>query len=154
MSNEKICELGCGRPARFVLKTGKACCESMSNSCPEMRRKNSESHKGLTGRVTSEAQKRLLSKIAKEKGYGGYRRGGGQGVKVYINGHSHNYYTLYTNGVYDLDAGNAGNDTDGNGYTFFDIIVGTSSVQYDIWRDITKNGRWVKSADSFLIPIP
>jgi hypothetical protein len=76
-----------------------------------------------------------------------------KGVQAYINGNSHLYYKLYTNGVYDLDAGNAGNDTDNDGYTFFDIIVGASDVQYDIWRDTAKNGRWVKSADSFILPV-
>jgi len=42
----RLCELGCGRPARFVLKMGKTCCEKDARSCPEMRRKNSESKKG------------------------------------------------------------------------------------------------------------
>lgn len=74
-------------------------------------------------------------------------------VQAYINGNSHLYYKLYTNGVYDLDAGNAGNDTDNDGYTFFDIIIGASTVQYDIWRDTAKNGNWVKSADSFILPV-
>lgn len=130
MNNEKTCELGCGRPARFVLKMGKACCESDARSCPEMRRKNSESHKGkcpkwlnghpkgmtgkdswnkgrtyielmgqegaddwkkkaslrLKGRLISEAQKKLLSKIAKDKGCGGYRQGGGRGKHGWYKG--------------------------------------------------------------------
>jgi hypothetical protein len=47
-SERSLCELGCGRPARFVLKMGKACCEKDSRSCPEMCRKNSESKKGKT----------------------------------------------------------------------------------------------------------
>jgi hypothetical protein len=42
----KICDFGCGREAKFVLKMGKSCCCESSNSCPEMRRKNSESLKG------------------------------------------------------------------------------------------------------------
>lgn len=44
--NDGKCEFGCGRRARFVLKMGKECCRKDARSCPEMRRKNSESKKG------------------------------------------------------------------------------------------------------------
>ena len=46
LNGGKLCEFGCGRPARFILKIGKVCCEKDVSSCPEMRRKNRESHKG------------------------------------------------------------------------------------------------------------
>lgn len=126
----KDCEFGCGREARFVLKTGKMCCEKHGQSCPEMRRKNSESKRGkcpqwpnghprgfsgktawnkdstyeslmgkdaadkrrervvqaLSGRTLSEDQKMLLSKIAKQKGMGGYRKGGGRGKHGWYKG--------------------------------------------------------------------
>lgn len=126
----RMCGFGCGRRARFVLKMGKACCRKDARSCPEMRRKNSESHKGkcpkwknghprgfkgrhswnsgstyealvgddgahrikdrignaLAGRVLTEAQKMVLSKIAKQKGMGGYRRGGGRGKHGWYRG--------------------------------------------------------------------
>lgn len=37
-----LCEYGCGREAKFTLKNGKHCCESSSNKCPEVKRRNKE----------------------------------------------------------------------------------------------------------------
>ncbi|MEI7942893.1 MAG: hypothetical protein WCH76_06985 [Candidatus Riflemargulisbacteria bacterium] len=58
-----LCEMGCGRPARFVLKMGKICCEVDSKSCPEMRRKNSESHKGICPKWKNGHPKGMAGKI-------------------------------------------------------------------------------------------
>jgi len=42
----KICEYGCEREAKYQFKNGKWCCSKSQNSCPELRRKNSESNSG------------------------------------------------------------------------------------------------------------
>lgn len=42
----RLCDFGCGLPAKFALKSGKVCCEKNYQSCSEMRRKNSEKNKG------------------------------------------------------------------------------------------------------------
>jgi hypothetical protein len=75
-------------------------------------------------------------------------------VIAMMNGHTHAYYKLLTNGVWQIDAGNAGNDNMRNGYTFIDVILGTTNVQFDVWRDTAKKGTWLKSAESFSVPIP
>lgn len=41
----KICEYGCGLEAKFQLKSGKWCCSEYYNSCPAIKRKNSEARK-------------------------------------------------------------------------------------------------------------
>ena len=41
----KLCDYGCGQEAKHQLKNGKCCCSSKFNSCPEVRRKNSETNK-------------------------------------------------------------------------------------------------------------
>lgn len=41
----KVCEYGCGNEAKFQLKNGKWCCCEKFNTCPEVRRKNSETNK-------------------------------------------------------------------------------------------------------------
>jgi len=41
----KICEYGCNNEALFQLKNGKVCCSKYYNSCPEIRRRNSETNK-------------------------------------------------------------------------------------------------------------
>ena len=43
----KICDYGCNQDATFQLKNGKWCCSSSVNSCPKMKKKNSESIKEL-----------------------------------------------------------------------------------------------------------
>ncbi|MCK9615776.1 MAG: hypothetical protein M0R48_09780 [Candidatus Omnitrophica bacterium] len=47
MENQKLCEYGCGRKAKFQMKNGKWCCEDFYTKCPENRRKNSSAIKGL-----------------------------------------------------------------------------------------------------------
>lgn len=39
------CEYGCGQEALYILKNGKNCCSEYATSCPEIRRKNSNSQK-------------------------------------------------------------------------------------------------------------
>lgn len=39
---EKICDYGCGRKANYKFKNGKVCCSSNHQSCPSVRKKNSE----------------------------------------------------------------------------------------------------------------
>ena len=41
----KLCDYGCGQEAIYHLKNGKWCCCERFNSCPEVRRKNSETNK-------------------------------------------------------------------------------------------------------------
>ena len=61
------------------------------------------------------------------------------GVTAYICGHTH-YYSSHQGDVnhigkvWQLDAGNAGNDQ-GDGKTFFDVIVNDSSATIDVYRD-------------------
>lgn len=43
----KLCDYGCGLDARFQLKNGKQCCSKSQNSCPQNRKKNSDSVKLL-----------------------------------------------------------------------------------------------------------
>lgn len=38
---DRLCDYGCGRVAKFVLKNGKHCCEPLYNKCPAVRFKNS-----------------------------------------------------------------------------------------------------------------
>jgi hypothetical protein len=42
----KLCDYGCGQEAKFQFKNEKWCCSEHYNSCPEKRRKNSETSKG------------------------------------------------------------------------------------------------------------
>lgn len=78
-----ICDYGCGQEATYQLKSGKWCCSKSVNSCPEMRRKNSQGAKeyfkhnvrkssyGMRGKtawnkgLTSETDERV-AKIAKK----------------------------------------------------------------------------------------
>jgi len=41
MNEIKLCEYGCGKIAKFVLKNGKCCCSLSSNSCDKVRERNS-----------------------------------------------------------------------------------------------------------------
>ena len=57
-------------------------------------------------------------------------------VKAYIVGHTH-FYSKYQrpNGrVWQIDVGNAGNDG-GDGKTFLDVVVNSTQVQFNVWRD-------------------
>jgi hypothetical protein len=40
-----LCDYGCGQEARYTIGNGKLCCSKHYNSCPELRRKNSNSVK-------------------------------------------------------------------------------------------------------------
>lgn len=42
---QKLCDYGCQNYSNFILKNGKHCCSKHYNSCPELKRKNSESLK-------------------------------------------------------------------------------------------------------------
>jgi len=43
-----ICDFGCGQEANYQLKNGKWCCSKSWNSCPSMRKKNSQKRKEQT----------------------------------------------------------------------------------------------------------
>ena len=62
-----ICDYGCGQEAKYHFKNGKWCCSKSQNSCPEMRRKNSESSKGQMGmygkRHTIETKKKISKQM-------------------------------------------------------------------------------------------
>ena len=45
MEQKRFCDYGCGRVARFQMKSGKWCCSENFSSCPQVRRKNSEKQK-------------------------------------------------------------------------------------------------------------
>lgn len=125
-----VCDYGCGQEAILQLKSGKWCCSKSVNSCPEMRRKNSEgirnyckthvkkSSRGMKGKTpwnkgkTSNTDERIaaiaiknkttmigkshpqseetrakISKIMKEKGAGGLRKGSGRGKNGWYKGY-------------------------------------------------------------------
>lgn len=59
----KICEYGCGQEARYSFKNGKLCCCESYNSCPAMKKKNSERAKGIgKGRKLSKKTRIKMSK--------------------------------------------------------------------------------------------
>ena len=78
-------------------------------------------------------------------------------VQAYLVGHTH-FYSAHLgdkNGIGDVwqfDAGNAGNDTNGDGHTFFDITVGSQSATIDVWRN--KTGSWVLTESFVVVPEP
>lgn len=45
MEEKHLCEYGCGQQAKFQLKNGKLCCSKSYNSCPCVKKKNSDAHK-------------------------------------------------------------------------------------------------------------
>ena len=61
------------------------------------------------------------------------------GVHVYFCAHTH-YYSKHrgnenlVGNVWQLDAGNVGNDP-GDGFTYFDVIVGSNEVEINVYRD-------------------
>ena len=69
-----ICDYGCGQEAKYQLKYGKWCCCKKFNSCPEVRRKNSETNKikqsgennGMFGKKQSIESKRKNSESNKK----------------------------------------------------------------------------------------
>lgn len=74
-----------------------------------------------------------------------------EGVTAYICGHTH-YYSAhqgdanYIGNVWQFDVGNAGND-EGDGKTFFDVIVDSNRATINVYRD-GKSGTFTKT-DSF-----
>lgn len=42
----QLCDFGCGSESQYRLKNGRPCCSKSLNSCPNMRKRNSESGKG------------------------------------------------------------------------------------------------------------
>ena len=40
-NESRLCDYGCGQPAKFILKNGKHCCETSYNRCPAIKEKNS-----------------------------------------------------------------------------------------------------------------
>lgn len=62
-----ICEYGCGSLAKFKMKNGKLCCESHYNKCPNIKKKNSEKHKGkISGTLGKPAWNKGLTKETSE----------------------------------------------------------------------------------------
>lgn len=68
------CEYGCDKEANYMLKNGKNCCSKSFTSCPEVRRKNSETNKikqsgknnGMFGKKQSIESKRKNSESNKK----------------------------------------------------------------------------------------
>lgn len=62
----RICDYGCGKKAQYQLKNCKWCCSKSCNSCPEMRKKNSDAHESernpFYGKKHTEKSKNLMSK--------------------------------------------------------------------------------------------
>jgi len=61
-------------------------------------------------------------------------------VQAYCCGHTHFYSKRqgdknYNGNVWQFDAGNAGNDTDGDGFTYFDVVVSNKRVTVNVYRD-------------------
>ncbi len=78
-------------------------------------------------------------------------------VDAYICGHTHVYskYQKTADGTWQIDLGNAGNDTDANGYTFLDVTVSDTAVTFDVWRDLDGAGSGGFSKfDSWTTTIP
>ena len=77
-------------------------------------------------------------------------------VHAFFVGHTH-YYSKHLGDkdgigdVWQFDAGNAGNDP-GDGMTFFDITVGSSTATIDVWRD--KTGTWTLADTETVVPEP
>jgi predicted glutamine amidotransferase len=63
-------------------------------------------------------------------------------VQVYFCGHTHFYSKHQEEGgnVWQFDAGNAGNDTNGNGFTYLDVVVSNNRVTVNVYRDSDGTG--------------
>jgi hypothetical protein len=68
-----LCEYGCNQEAKFILKNGKQCCSNHYQSCPNLRKKNSESHsgdkhpRGFLGKIPWNKGKTLEESVGIEK---------------------------------------------------------------------------------------
>jgi hypothetical protein len=65
----KLCNYGCGQEAKYQFKNDKWCCSENQNSCPEMKRKNSEKLKGENnpnyGKKASDRTRKKISESHK-----------------------------------------------------------------------------------------
>lgn len=60
MNEIHLCDYGCGKEASYYFKSvNKWCCESSTNKCPEIRRKNSDSNSGKKRPRSKEHQKKI-----------------------------------------------------------------------------------------------
>jgi len=68
MEDKKLCYYGCGKEAKFYFKSvNKWCCSKSHNSCPEMKKKQGDGHKGF--KHTEETKKILRKKSTGHSGY-------------------------------------------------------------------------------------
>ena len=67
-----ICSYGCGQEAIYQLKCGKWCCSKSVNSCPEMRRKNSQGSKEYIKKYGKKSSRGMTGKIPWNKGLSKY----------------------------------------------------------------------------------
>jgi hypothetical protein len=76
-------------------------------------------------------------------------------VVAYLCGHTHTFakHQPHEGGTWQIDVGNAGNGT-ADGYTFLDVIVTGTEVQFAVWRDPERKGQFAKSPASFSVPRP
>ena len=63
-----ICDYGCGQEGFYQLKSGKWCCSKSVNSCPEMRRKNSQGCKEYTKKYGRKSSRGMTGKTPWNKG--------------------------------------------------------------------------------------
>jgi len=80
-----------------------------------------------------------------------------KGVYAFFCGHTHVYskYQNSVDGVWQVDVGNAGNDSSSapDTQTFANVIVTATSVQYDIWKSTTMGGPTFTLSDTWTEPI-
>lgn len=80
-----------------------------------------------------------------------------EGVQAFFCGHTHVYskYQPTTDSTWQVDVGNAGNDSSGapDEQTFADITVTGSSVRFDIWQSTTMGGTTFQMIDTWEVPI-
>ncbi len=68
MKEKKLCTYGCGKEAKYYFKSvDKWCCSKSHNSCPEMKKKQVEGHKGF--KHTEETKEILRQKSTGHPGY-------------------------------------------------------------------------------------
>ena len=70
-----LCDYGCGCEAIYQLKNGKWCCSKSVNSCPEMRRKNSEGIKNYCKTHKRVSSHRMKGKPGWNKGKPAWNKG-------------------------------------------------------------------------------
>lgn len=63
-----LCDYGCGTEAIYQLKSGKWCCSKSVNSCPEMRKKNSQGCKEYTKKYGRKSSRGMTGKTPWNKG--------------------------------------------------------------------------------------